>query len=155
MAAILVTLLEPYNGVNCLSMESKDQNNKRELMLFVSEYGLEASLELLIGLKAGFEVDWDAESGRTPLSWAAGSGHEDEGADINAVDATDQTPILRATTNRHTAVVKLLIEKGADLSVRHPEYDLTLLTIATRNGDNDIVKMLTDGGTVEDSYDSS
>ena len=57
--------------------------------------------------------------GRTPLSWAAESGHEaaiklllEKEPDVESKDGDGQTPLLQA---RNEAVMKLLLEKGADM----------------------------------------
>ena len=56
---------------------------------------------------------------RTPLSWAAGKGHEDvvrlllgrDGVDINSRDDRGMTPLSWAAQTGHEAVVSLLIER--------------------------------------------
>jgi ankyrin repeat protein len=75
-------------------------------------------------------VEWaDAEAdskdsyGATPLSWAAGHGHEAvvkllvERNDVEAdsKDSYDETPLLGAAERGHKAVVQLLLER-ADVS---------------------------------------
>ena len=62
----------------------------------------------------------DAKYGRTPLWWAAEKGHE--------------------------AVVKLLLEKGADVESRYAEYDRTPLSRAAENGHEAVVKLLLEKG---------
>jgi len=62
------------------------------------------------------EVDAkDSKFGQTPLSWAAGNGHEavvkqllDAGAEIDPEDALGRTPLSWAAVSGHEAVVKLL-----------------------------------------------
>ncbi|PMD22164.1 ankyrin [Hyaloscypha hepaticicola] len=61
------------------------------------------------------------ESGRTPLSYAAGGGHKriveillDGGAYIDSRDRKLMTPIEYASMSGHKDIVNLLIKKGAD-----------------------------------------
>ena len=71
-------------------------------------------------LEKGAEPDAKDVDGRTPLSWAAGGGHEavvklllEKSAEPEAKDNRGQTPLLWAAEKGHEAVVKLLLEKGA------------------------------------------
>ena len=62
-----------------------------------------------------------APGGMTALSFAAREGRLeaarlllDAGADVNAADANDISPLVMAITNRHTAVASLLLTRGAN-----------------------------------------
>ncbi|OCK96438.1 uncharacterized protein K441DRAFT_552403, partial [Cenococcum geophilum 1.58] len=69
-------------------------------------------------LKHEYDPDPKDTSGRTPLSWAAGNGHEAvvkllleiEKVDADSKDSNGQTPLSWASGNGHEAVVKLLLE---------------------------------------------
>ena len=73
------------------------------------------------------KVDLGDESGRTPLSWAAGHGQEAcvwllverDGVDIDARDNKGVTPFMYAAKGGQEAVVRLLIERnGLDINAR-------------------------------------
>ncbi|KAK1637829.1 hypothetical protein BDP81DRAFT_460453 [Colletotrichum phormii] len=78
--------------------------------------------------------------GRTPLSWAA---HNDRlsmvalilqaGGKVNKPDREEFTPLMRASKQGHEAVVKLLIDHGADVNAR-----------SKNEGDERIVQILID-----------
>ena len=61
--------------------------------------------------------DSSCESGRTPLSWAAGNGHEGvvglllgrEGVNPYRSSKSGQTPLSWAAENGHNSVVQLLL----------------------------------------------
>jgi ankyrin repeat protein len=67
-------------------------------------------------LEKGAELESkDEDWGQTPLSWAAGSGHEavvklllEKGAELESKDKYGQTPLSWAARSGHEAVVKLL-----------------------------------------------
>ena len=69
----------------------------------------------------------DLDYGRTPLSWAAEKGHE--------------------------AVVKLLLEKGADVESKDRHYGQTPLSWAARSGHEAVVKLLLEKGADVESKD--
>ncbi len=82
-------------------------------------------------LLATHEVDTDTPdvSGRTPLSWAAGSGQErvvrfllDLGADFTAKDASGYAPLMFAIEKENVDVAKLLAEKAGKFN--GPNYGI-------------------------------
>ncbi len=88
--------------------------------------------------------------GRTPLSWAAGNGHEavvkllleTSQVEVNSKDYYNQTPLSRAAQNGHEAVVKLLLKTNQVEVNSEDESHLMQLSWAVRNGDEDLVELL-------------
>lgn len=71
------------------------------------------------------------------------------GADPNERTESGQlSAIFWPTYHGQIAIVKLLIEHGADIDVRFPEFDLdrTLLHIATRENNYEVCQLLIDAG---------
>ena len=112
-----------------------------------------------------FSVDSKDDHSRTPLSWAAGSGHEtmvnlllEKGADVDSKDTLwGKTPLLWATNNGHKAVVKLLLENGASVDSKCKdvsERGWTPLWLAMRNKDEAVMKLLLKNGADVNSKDS-
>ena len=94
------------------------------------------------------------ESGRTPLSWAAGYGHESivqmiieqNNININSKDSGGKTPL---SWNGHEAVVRLLIG-GDDVDINSKDnYGTTPLLWAAASGHVDVVWLLIEGGDVD------
>ena len=76
-------------------------------------------------LEKGAELETKDKYGQTPLSWAAGNGHEavvklllEKGAELETKAKYGRTPLSWAAGNGHEAVVKLLLEKGAELETK-------------------------------------
>jgi len=56
------------------------------------------------------------------------------------------TPLSRAAVSGHEAVVKLLLEKGAELESKDAYYGRTLLSYAAGNGREAVVLLLLEKG---------
>ncbi|HEV3083499.1 MAG TPA: ankyrin repeat domain-containing protein, partial [Gemmataceae bacterium] len=65
------------------------------------------------------------------------------GADPNARNDRQRTPLHRAADNGHADLARLLIEKGADANARD-KWQETPLHIAAGNGDTNLVSILED-----------
>ncbi|KAM6382484.1 myotrophin isoform 3-T3 [Alca torda] len=77
---------------------------------------------------SGEDVNRTLEGGRKPLHYAADCGQLEileflllKGADINAPDKHNITPLLSAVYEGHVSCVKLLLSKGADKTVKGPD----------------------------------
>lgn len=64
------------------------------------------------------------------------------GADINAVDDEERTPLILAAFEGHIQVVKALVLAGAKLDVREKKYGNTALMLASIRGDTEVAKLL-------------
>jgi ankyrin repeat protein len=64
-----------------------------------------------------------------------------------------RTPLLWAAKNGHGAVVKLLLEKGAELEFKDKKYGRTPLLWAVKNGHEAVVKLLLKKGADLQSKD--
>jgi ankyrin repeat protein len=67
------------------------------------------------------------------------------GADINAKDQREWTPLLWAVSRGQTKVVKLLLDKGADVNAKG-EHGWTPLMEAANRGHSEVTKLLVEKG---------
>jgi ankyrin repeat protein len=117
-------------------------------LLLSAKQGHVAIMRLL--LKVGAKVNVRDATRRTPLSWAAGNGHEavvqllteHYDIDVNLSDESGRTPLFWAAGNGHEAVVQLLIEHY-DIDVNlADDSDKTPLHWAANNEDGVVTKIL-------------
>jgi ankyrin repeat protein len=101
-------------------------------------------LRMLLDHKAN--VNAKNTAGATALMWAVGDPDKvrallDRGADVNARADSGRTPLMIAVGNPGARdVVKLLIEKGAD--IRHQQNGFTVLMAAGEGDDAAVVRLL-------------
>jgi ankyrin repeat protein len=76
----------------------------------------------------------------------------DKGADVNAKFRYGTTALFKAAERGHTEVVKLLLARGADVTVKDTFYGATAMTWALDNDHVEVVKALLekDGSSVND-----
>ncbi|KAK9441880.1 Pfs, NB-ARC and Ankyrin domain protein [Metarhizium brunneum] len=105
--------------------------------------------------RSSFGRDFTFLRRRGVLSYLAEDGEEviilvfllcDRGADIDIRDRNGRTPLSWAAWNGHEAVVKLLLEKGANIEAIDNLYDQTPLLWAAGDGHEAVVKLLLEKG---------
>jgi ankyrin repeat protein len=142
-----------------LKERSRKQNKAVETLIDAAMDGNLAQVQQLI--TNGAQVNAIASCNRTPLSLAIQGGHIpiiqallDAGADPNLADEDDDgraanSPLMEAAstffaTNR-SAMVRLLIERGADLNQQDAEGQTPLMH-ALSYGDLDVIQALIEAG---------
>src|ERR1700687_3996538 len=84
---------------------------------------------------------------------SAGQAALDAGADVNAKDQWQQTPLHRAARNGPADLARLLIEKGAADPNAKDEYQWTPLHRAAENGHADLARLLIEKGAEVNAKD--
>lgn len=102
-------------------------NWKGSLLHVASTYGISSVVEAILESAVG--IDSNDNSGRTPLSWAAEKGHG--------------------------AIVKLLLDKGANIDSKNKYFGRTPLSWAAEEGHKVVVELLLGKGADRDSADKS
>src|SRR3990170_7268322 len=72
----------------------------------------------------------------------------DQGADVNAANRYRATALLAAADKGHIDVVKLLIERGADLNIQDTFYKSRAIDMAGQNGHTAVVILLLEKGSL-------
>ncbi|KAF4443766.1 putative ankyrin repeat domain-containing protein 29-like [Fusarium austroafricanum] len=113
-------------------------------------------IDIVIGLiRRGMDLETFDNDGLRALHYASAAGQEDivsllaDKAEIDPRDNTFRTPLFYSAQNGHTAVVRLLIEKGADIELED-DSGWTPLMHAIDNGRPGVVKLLLNEGASVD-----
>jgi len=123
-------------------------------------FGLWKSINALI--EHGHDPNLKDTDGRTPLSWAAGNGHEGvvkqllakNGVDVDSKDKYGRTPLSWAARNGHGFVKQLLAKDDVDADSKD-KYGRTPLSWAAGNGHEGVVnQLLAKDGVDADSKDT-
>jgi ankyrin repeat protein len=101
-------------------------------------------------LDDGVDVNWKDEDGWTALMWAGGGwGHIevvklllDNGAQVNIQDNNGWTALMVASFNGNSECARLLLEKGADMSIKSIMIGKTAKDYAVEKEHADIVQLL-------------
>ncbi|SCO78518.1 uncharacterized protein FRV6_02731 [Fusarium oxysporum] len=145
------------------------------LVHVMSRYGVAGALGAILGRADQVRININGRDshGRTPLSWAAGGGHEGViqvllktgkpdvawwpkaivrllllttgKVNINTKDEEDRTPLWWAVEGGHEAVVRLLLNRGARTKVTDKEGRTPLLR-AAEGGHEAVMSLLLDRG---------
>lgn len=126
-----------------LDLEVKSRNGDNALMIAAIK-GNKPAVEALIG--KGAEVN---RPGWTALHYAAYAGNNeivsillDKSAYIDAESPNKTTPIMMAAWGGHIMTVKLLLDEGADASLKN-EKGMTAIDFALHSNNKDIAEGLT------------
>ncbi len=126
-----------------IDIEAKSRNGDNALMIACYK-GNKAAVEAL--LRKGSEVN---RPGWAPLHYAAAIGSNeivqlllDKSAYIDAESPNKTTPIMMAARGGHIYTVKLLLDEGADATLKN-DLGMTAIDFARNHGYKDIVEGLT------------
>lgn len=124
-------------------------------------FGLESSSLESVDITEGLKNEWNFRhySDKTPLTWAAERGNLrlvelliQNGSPVCEVDKEGVSPLGRAMRASSPSIIKLLIEKGADIGQMGIPCG-TLLAWASDKGHLDLVKyLLRRGVAISDAY---
>ncbi|KAF4949959.1 hypothetical protein FGADI_8560 [Fusarium gaditjirri] len=125
---------------------------------FAATYGHEGCTKLL--LAEGVKTDKMDQYRLTPLCYASQNGHNgvvrlllEAGANVNWAGDGSYTPLWRAVSSGRITTVQLLLENGASTDPKVFGTTSTSLSIASRSGNQAMVKLLLEYGAQVDSSD--
>lgn len=125
---------------------------KKRLILKFLESGAKVSASCQVIMAGGFKVDKLVGGGMTGVHLAAHFGLTcitsliKNGHDADAMDSIGRTPLCLAVGKGHETVVKLLLEKGAEVKARGRYMSQNPLLLAAKSGHEAIVRLLLEKG---------
>jgi ankyrin repeat protein len=148
------------NGILC-SSSSRFKNDSLTFLHIASRYGLHNLMLAALNAdpKLGALSDLGDGTGRTPLSWAAGSGNMavaslliNHGASVNSRDSLYGLPVLSwAVLGGQESVVQHILNAGADIN--DDESGCPALCFAAVKGNQAVVRVLLENGANPNGID--
>eukprot|EP01121_Diplochlamys_sp_Union-15-3_P018624 TRINITY_DN6824_c0_g1_i1.p1 TRINITY_DN6824_c0_g1~~TRINITY_DN6824_c0_g1_i1.p1 ORF type:complete len:566 (-),score=113.31 TRINITY_DN6824_c0_g1_i1:24-1721(-) len=129
-----------YKGINDIN------ESGLSVLHFAAATGSPTSVEALI--KGGGDVNLKDPLVRTPLHISTASTAQvliSNGADVNAVDKNKKSPLHTAVFNEDLDLVKVLLNAGADRSLRQNRNNWTPLQVAVSKKNIPVIKILLEG----------
>jgi len=112
-------------------------------------------------LKHGSQVNLCDYTGWTALHYAARAGHTMKveqllaaGADVNLTANGNESCLLIAALYRHADVVQALVAAGADVNLQRRGDGASALSVASEQGNIDVVKLLVHSNAEVEAYNS-
>ena len=132
------------HGANIDAVEKNNAN----AVYYACQEGQIKILKLLLQYRPDL-ADYIGHNNQTPLVNAAKLGHlniveeliHNWKVDINHQDQLHKTPLIRAAQHSRSSVVKYLLKKGADTSIKDYD-DKTAMDYANKNEDQEIIDLL-------------
>ncbi|KAL6701117.1 putative kinesin [Trichoderma pleuroticola] len=150
-------LLESWAGLHLAPLTSENMQNA--LLMAAVKRGFDVATEMLVSV--GVSVNIKEESGRTPLSWAAGNGNDsalrlilDKDAVVDFQDNSGRTPLSWAAGNGHDSTLRLLLGRRA-VNNSQDHSGRTPLSWASGNGHESVLRLLLEKGVDVESQDHS
>jgi len=114
-------ILDYLIGLKGVDIDHPNLSGETVLMM-VSLYGMLPEVKVLVD-KRGAEIN---KSGWTPLHYACTEGHLavadyllSKGGKVDALSESDTTPLMMAVRSGNIQLVRLLLDRGADLQIRN------------------------------------
>ena len=139
-------------GINVQIDKSKQESNKGNNQ---SVYEAAGKKELMQKEAAVSEINAGLIQAAKDGSLADVSAALASGADINMKDERGLTPLIIGAALGQTEIVKLLLEKGADVNARDNRIGAMAIMVASDKGHVDIIKLLIENGADINAKDNN